>query len=54
MFEYLMPLLVMPTYENTLLDQTCKAAVEQQIEYGKQRGCRGAFQNRVTTPSTFI
>ena len=27
MFEYLMPLLVMPTYENTLLDQTYKAAV---------------------------
>jgi cyclic beta-1,2-glucan synthetase len=38
MFEYLMPLLVMPTYENTLLDQTYKAAVEQQIEYGRQRG----------------
>jgi cellobiose phosphorylase len=37
MFEYLMPLLVMPTYENTLLDQTCKVAVERQIEYGKQR-----------------
>src|SRR5208337_4684442 len=37
MFEYLMPLLVMPTYENTLLDQTCKAAVERQIEYGKKR-----------------
>ena len=27
MFEYLMPLLVMPTYDNTLLDQTCKASV---------------------------
>jgi cyclic beta-1,2-glucan synthetase len=38
MFEYLMPLLVMPTYENTLLDQTCKAAVQRQIEYGKTRG----------------
>ena len=38
MFEYLMPLLVMPTYENTLLDQTYRAAVERQIEYGKQRG----------------
>ena len=38
MFEYLMPLLVMPTYENTLLDQTCKAAVERQIEYGNQLG----------------
>ena len=38
MFEYLMPLLVMPNYENTLLDHTCKAAVQQQIEYGKLRG----------------
>ena len=38
MFEYLMPLLVMPTYENTLLDQTYRAAVERQIEYGRQRG----------------
>jgi hypothetical protein len=26
MFEYLMPLLVMPTYENTLLERTCHAA----------------------------
>ncbi len=38
MFEYLMPLLVMPTYENTLLDQTCKAAVASQIEYGRKCG----------------
>jgi cyclic beta-1,2-glucan synthetase len=38
MFEYLMPLLVMPTFENTLLDQTCKAAVDRQIAYGGQRG----------------
>ncbi|TFH33261.1 MAG: cyclic beta 1-2 glucan synthetase, partial [Deltaproteobacteria bacterium] len=38
MFEYLMPLLGMPTYENTLIDRTCKAAVGRQIEYGKQRG----------------
>ena len=37
MFEYLMPLLVMPTYEHTLLDQTSKAAVERQIQYGRQR-----------------
>ena len=37
MFEYLMPLLVMPTYENTLLDQTYKEAVKRQIEYGKQQ-----------------
>ena len=38
MFEYLMPLLVMPTYDNTLLDQSCRAAVRRQIEYGKKRG----------------
>jgi cyclic beta-1,2-glucan synthetase len=37
MFEYLMPLLVMPTYNNTLLDETDRAAVEWQIEYGRQR-----------------
>jgi cellobiose phosphorylase len=36
MFEYLMPLLVMPTYENTLLDLSCKSAVARQIQYGKQ------------------
>ncbi len=38
MFEYLMPLLVMPTYDRTLLDQTCRATVARQIAYGKQRG----------------
>ncbi|MCL5021892.1 MAG: cyclic beta 1-2 glucan synthetase [Nitrospirae bacterium] len=37
MFEYLMPLLVMPTYEHTLLDQTYAAAVDRQIGYGRQR-----------------
>ena len=38
MFEYLMPLLVMPTHENTLLDRTYQATVERQIAYGLQRG----------------
>ena len=38
MFEYLMPLLVMPDFDGTLLDQTCRAAVARQIEYGRQRG----------------
>ncbi len=38
MFEYLMPLLVMPTYDNTLLDQSCGVAVARQMAYGKQRG----------------
>ncbi len=37
MFEYLMPNLVMPSYEGTLLDQTCRAAVARQIEYGNQQ-----------------
>lgn len=38
MFEYLMPLLVMPGYKNTLLDQTTKAVIQRQMEYGKKRG----------------
>ncbi len=37
MFEYLMPMLVMPSYAGTLLDQACKAAVAEQIEYGRVR-----------------
>ncbi|MBC7905019.1 MAG: cyclic beta 1-2 glucan synthetase [Gemmatimonadaceae bacterium] len=36
MFEYLMPLLVMPTFDKTLLDQTYKAVVRKQIEYGNK------------------
>ena len=38
MFEYLMPQLVMPSHENTLLSQTATAAVKRQIEYGHQQG----------------
>src|SRR5262249_42722840 len=37
MFEYLMPLLVMPTFDNTLLDETCHSVVRRQIQYGRQR-----------------
>jgi len=37
-FEYLMPLLVMPTYENTLLDQTYHGVVRRQIKYARQHG----------------
>jgi cyclic beta-1,2-glucan synthetase len=37
MFEYLMPQLMMPSYANTLLEHSCKAAVSRQIEYGRQR-----------------
>ncbi len=38
MFEYLMPLIVMPAYEHTLLDESCRVAVTRQIEYGARRG----------------
>ncbi len=38
MFEYLMPQLVMPAFENTLLYQTNKSTVKRQIEYAKSRG----------------
>ncbi len=38
MFEYLMPLLVMPTYEGTLLDRAMRGAVRRQIRYGRRRG----------------
>ncbi len=37
MFEYLMPQLVMPSYEGTLLERTSEASVRRQIEYGRQR-----------------
>ncbi|MEP6881403.1 MAG: glucoamylase family protein, partial [Dokdonella sp.] len=37
MFEYLMPQLVMPSYEDTLLDRTSQGSVRRQIEYGRQR-----------------
>jgi len=38
MFEYLMPMLLMPSDAHTLLDQSCMAAVGRQIEYGRERG----------------
>ena len=37
MFEYLMPLLVMPHHPGTLLHHTCDAAVQRQIAYGHSR-----------------
>ncbi|MBI4952336.1 MAG: cyclic beta 1-2 glucan synthetase [Myxococcales bacterium] len=36
MFEYLMPLLVMPTYERTILDETYRGVVARQIEHGRE------------------
>ena len=38
MFEYLMPLLVMPSWNGTLLDHSCRAAVHRQIGYARGRG----------------
>jgi cyclic beta-1,2-glucan synthetase len=38
MFEYLMPLLLMRTFPGTLLDQSCRATVRRQIEYGREHG----------------
>jgi cyclic beta-1,2-glucan synthetase len=38
MFEYLMPQLLMPSFENTLLNETCKAVVCRQIKYGQLKG----------------
>ena len=37
MFEYLMPVLVMPSRPYSLLDQTHRAAVKRQIAYGRAR-----------------
>jgi cyclic beta-1,2-glucan synthetase len=38
MFEYLMPLLVMDSPSESVLDMTYRAVVRRQIEYGKERG----------------
>ncbi len=38
MFEYLMPLLVMRNYPETLFDATYRGAVERQIAYAAERG----------------
>src|SRR6185436_3077152 len=37
MFEYLMPQLLMRSFPGTLLDQSCRASVRRQIEYGRER-----------------
>ena len=37
MFEYLMPLLVMRAYPGTLLDETYRAVIDRQMQYGVQR-----------------
>ncbi|NLA53344.1 MAG: glycosyl transferase, partial [Clostridiales bacterium] len=37
MFEYLMPLLLMKNYKNTLLDETYSFVIKNQKKYGRQR-----------------
>lgn len=37
MFEYLMPMLFMRTFANSLLDQACREAVTRQREYGQEK-----------------
>jgi cyclic beta-1,2-glucan synthetase len=38
MFEYLMPALLVESYPGTLLEQSCRAAVDRQIAYGRREG----------------
>jgi len=38
LFEYLMPLLVMRTYPNTLLDESCRLAIRRQMDYSAAAG----------------
>ncbi len=37
MFEYLMPILLAGSNENSILEQSCRAAVKSQIAYGRNR-----------------
>lgn len=37
MFEYMMPWLIMRTYQNTIWDSTYRGVVGRQIEYGRER-----------------
>jgi len=38
LFEYLMPLLIMKSYPDTLLDLTCRMVVRRQVKYASERG----------------
>jgi cyclic beta-1,2-glucan synthetase len=38
MFEYLMPLLLMRSYPDTLLDESCRMVVRRQVDYAASRG----------------
>ena len=49
MFEYLMPMLLMPSFRNTILDSSCRRAVRRQIRYARQKmGSLG--DSRVAAP----
>ncbi len=37
MFEYLMPILIVGSYENSILEQSCRAAVKHQIAYSRSK-----------------
>ncbi len=53
MFEYLMPLLVMPNYENTLLEHTCQGGGGAADRIRTVcAACRGASRSRATTSPT--
>ena len=52
MFEYLMPLLVMRSFPETLLDESCRMAVRRQIDYARHaRHAVGHLRVAPTPPS---
>lgn len=57
LFEYLMPLLVMPVYDDSLLHQAMKAAVKCQMQYGREHdipwGISECAQNIVEASQTY-
>ena len=52
MFEYMMPGLFLRSYPETLLAQSCEAAVQRQIQFGRQQRMPGAFRNQPSPCST--
>lgn len=45
MFEYLMPLLIIKNYDNTLIDETYNFVVKTQKRYGRKRNIPWEYQN---------
>ena len=52
MFEYLMPLLLMRSYPETLLDESCRMVVRRQIDYAATRGVPWGISESAYTSST--